>query len=422
MESASSDEDTRRQNWEDIKKEEIRQAQAETLTNEDPDAARRVERQVDRALNREEKESAAAQATMGTPKDTKTPKEETREKEVELYASVRLHFIENFDADSNSMDVNFGDGASRIGASGIWQIARDRSLFGRLEMGFNVLDSFTAKSQPEGSGKMETRLAYAGVESESLSVTIGKSYSAYYAVAGDSDRFTIFGGDASGVYNAGTDGGATGTGRADEALKAELYLDPNGLLTIKPFNVTVQYQSSQPIPHAAGQDYGYSLSTSTWLENDSGVGVGLAVHRSTIDNPESAALKAAGIDGDATAVALALRTYGDKWLASLVLNKQKNIETTNEQLYINATGAELFTQWQVLDKVWLIGGGNWLFPEKDDPDAGDYVLKYGVLGVRYTLDSFRRMIYIEWRDDHGRLANGQQKKSEVTIGIRWDLG
>ncbi|MEH6584314.1 MAG: hypothetical protein V7754_20445 [Halioglobus sp.] len=75
-----------------------------------------------------------------------------------------------------------------------------------------------------------------------------------------------------------------------------------------------------------------------------------------------------------------------------------------------------------MNNWWLVGGGNWLLPDEDDPDAGEYELKYGVVGLRYTFDAFNRMIYAEWRDDHGTQSNGQPRKNEVTLGIRWDFG
>ena len=419
------DDSARRADWETSKQDEIRVSDTETSTNQDPDAARRARRQIESERAREESEAQSETATAkdGQQGPTDEPASQLeRSPRFELYGSLRLHLIDNFDPETRQSSIDLGDGVSRIGVNGGWQIARGWDVFGRLEAGFDILDTFAAGGQYDSDRKIADRLSFIGVESDFLYMKFGKSYSAYYTVAGETDRFSIFGANASGVYNAGTDGGATGTGRADQAVQTELYLDPKGLLTIKPFNINLQYQPSQSIPHVSGEDYDYSVSASAWLENDWEVGVGIAYHRAMVENPQSSRVREAGIDGDARAVALALRSYGDKWLASLVLNRQENIETTNERRYINGRGAEMFLQWQFVDKLWLVSGGNWLFPDDDDPDAGDFLVKYGVIGMRYTFDSFRRMIYFEWRDDHGRLANGKRNKSEFTVGVRWDFG
>ena len=99
-----------------------------------------------------------------------------------------------------------------------------------------------------------------------------------------------------------------------------------------------------------------------------------------------------------------------------------NINTTNELQYVNGRGAELYAQWEFRDRWWFIGGGNWFKPDKDDPEAGQYETAYWILGLRYTLDSFNRMLYAEYRIDNGSLYDGTPRKNEFTVGFRWDFG
>ena len=99
-----------------------------------------------------------------------------------------------------------------------------------------------------------------------------------------------------------------------------------------------------------------------------------------------------------------------------------NIETTDKLKYVNARGMELYAQRQLGDKWWLIAGGNWLKPNKDDPEAGDYEIVYGVIGLRYTFDSFNRMVYADWKIDRGTLFDGADAENEFTVGFRWDFG
>ena len=55
-------------------------------------------------------------------------------------------------------------------------------------------------------------------------------------------------------------------------------------------------------------------------------------------------------------------------------------------------------------------------------DTGEYEVSYYVVGMRYTFDSFKRMLYAEYRFDNGILFNGTKRKDEITIGFRWDFG
>jgi hypothetical protein len=73
-------------------------------------------------------------------------------------------------------------------------------------------------------------------------------------------------------------------------------------------------------------------------------------------------------------------------------------------------------------KTMLVGGGNWLKPYDDDPEAGHFEKAYWVLRLRYTLDSFNRMLYAEYRIDYGTLYDGTPRKNELTLGFRWDFG
>lgn len=366
-------------------------------TNEDPEARRRAER-------------------------ASEPFFETSRFKFDYYGSVRLHAINNFDAVSGESEQSLGDGASRAGVTGEWLLSKNWNLFGRLESGFDILDTFTTKAQNDNGGFLTPRLYYLGIESDSLYLKYGKSWSAYYQVAGAADRFSIFGGNAAGVYNAGTDGGATGTGRADNALQTRLYMDISKWTAFKPFNVNLQFQRGEPIPRVDNETYGSTYSLSAWLETEREFGFGIAWHRAAIDGVGEPAYEEVGISGDAEALAVTLKTYGDRWLASLVLSRLENIETTDQFKYFDGVGAELFAQWEFKNHWWVTGGGNYLNPDNDDPDAGEYIIRYLVLGLRYTFDSFNRMAYAEWRIDNGKLADGSSNGNEFTVGVRWDFG
>ena len=64
------------------------------------------------------------------------------------------------------------------------------------------------------------RLGFVGADLGPLGrVAIGKQYSMHYDIASyTTDRFNVFGGQGTSAYVAGTDGGPTGTGRADRVV------------------------------------------------------------------------------------------------------------------------------------------------------------------------------------------------------------
>ncbi len=64
------------------------------------------------------------------------------------------------------------------------------------------------------------RLGFFGVDSGKFGrLTFGKQNSTHYDIASyTTDRFNVFGGQSTATYVAGTDGGQSGTGRADQTI------------------------------------------------------------------------------------------------------------------------------------------------------------------------------------------------------------
>ncbi|WP_326981447.1 porin [Chryseobacterium sp. MYb264] len=83
---------------------------------------------------------------------------------------------------------------------------------GNLSRGFVTVES-TQDRQVFGN-----RLGYLGIDFGRFGVvTIGKQWSVYRDVTAYTDRFNVFGARASATFIGGTDGGETGTGRADQS-------------------------------------------------------------------------------------------------------------------------------------------------------------------------------------------------------------
>jgi len=341
---------------------------------------------------------------------------------VDLYGSARLRYRKA------GGETDLEDGGSRVGVNATWQYRPQSWLFGRAEAGFNLLNTFEAVFQPgsresDSSGSaLFPRLYYAGLETPDLIASFGKNWSTYYQVTGFTDLFDSTGGSASGTYNAQTDGGYTGTGRADSVLQTRLTVDwfPESL-RVKPFDMNVQLQYGRRIPHVEDARYGLGLGLSGVFKTREDTEVGLAYNFAEVKTKGDPAVVAAGIDGNAHALAVSARRIRDRWYLASTVSRMLNHETTDEQRYVDAWGWEVYGRYRLFGKLWAVGGWNWLKPDAGQPLAGQYRVKYGVLGLRYSIKEFRRLVYLEARFDKSRDADGDQIGDSVAFGVRWDF-
>lgn len=343
--------------------------------------------------------------------------------EFRLYGSARIRYRET---DSGSF---WGDGGSRIGLSGRWQFKPEHWLFGRGEAGINLLDTadliYNRGDRPPGSkfgDELFLRLAYLGVETPDVMLTAGKNWSTYYRVSSFTDRFQGTGASASGTFNAGTDGGYTGTGRAGGVLQTRGLVNAfKPLSVLKQLNLNAQIQHGQPIPTVPDKSYETTTGFSSVLETHQGVAVGLAYNYANIDSADLAELNAVGIDGDATAAIIGARWYGDDWYIGTVVSRLKNHETTDQNIFFDGIGCELYAQYNLHKQWWAVGGWNKLKPDDSETQAGAYNVDYGVIGVRYSFQDFRQMIFANARFESSNTQDGTELGNVYTIGVRWDL-
>ena len=342
--------------------------------------------------------------------------------DINLYGSARFRYRET------DNDSGWSDGGSRAGVSLRYQAIPRYWLTFRYEAGFNLFTRVSDLLDPGASSgegdnsDVFTRLLYVGLETPLLVATLGKNWSTYYKVAAFTDRFEGTGGSASGTYNAGTDGGPSGTGRADNVLQSRFYIDyfPDGW-GIKPFNLNVQLQNNEPIPNS-DYNYGTTAGFSAIIDTQNDFTVGIALNLADVPDDELDELVSSGIDDDAVALLVGSRWLGQRWYTGVTVSRLLNHETTDENIYFDGSGVELYSQYQVNGPWWLIAGLNALVPDKGETQAGEYKVEYGIIGARYSIDGFTKMLYFNARLDNGRLADGTALGNTYTIGIRWDLG
>jgi predicted porin len=348
--------------------------------------------------------------------------EERDEKEsgFQLYGSARLRYR------ASEIDSSWGDGGTRLGLNGEWRFSPRRWLFARGEAGFSLLGAVDQVLNPSGrSGEdgqdIFLRLGYVGYAGPRALTSFGKNWSAWYQVAGFTDRFESTGASASGTYNAGTDGGPTGTGRADRVLQTRMLIDFLPQRWFKPFHLNLQVQHGEPVPQVDGVDYGTAFGASAVLNTKRGYTLGIAYNRADITNEGDPVVRGAGIDGDAEAFIIGTRGFGERWYLATVVSRLENHETTGAGIYFDGWGWEVFGRYRLHGPIWLTGGWNRLEPDGDQDQAGDYRLRYGVLGLWYSFRKFERLIYLEARFDDSRSADGGRPGNSYAFGVRWDL-
>ena len=338
-----------------------------------------------------------------------------RPNKLEPYGSLRLRLFHS------KGDEGLDDNDSRIGLNGQLQFLPKFWLSGRAEVGFNLIESIE-ENQVGSKDNVALRLFYTNIETPSTVVSYGKNWSSYYQVSGLTDRFSSFGADASGTFNAQTDGGPTGTGRADYVLQARISADffPKKW-GIKPFKLNLQGQQGEPIPFSDTANYNYTFGVSAIIETEGNFNLGIAYNHAEVDSVDLPDLNAIGIDGDAQALVLGTRYFGENTYLATTVSYLANHETTDTGIYFDGYGWELFGSYNLYKKWWAIGGWNLLSPKSDQDQAGEYYLRYGIVGLRYSFEGFHKMIYTEIKIDDSLNADGTAPGSVVTLGLRWDL-
>jgi len=123
----------------------------------------------------------------------------------------------------------------RVGIKGDWDISEDDryEMFMITEFGLHLVrrDDYISFSPDPGNGASNfsqtvfIRLGLIGVSTPYGDISIGRQWGVNYTLSGNIDDMYIGGGYGIGVYNAGTDGGISGTGRADQVFKYEFKND-----------------------------------------------------------------------------------------------------------------------------------------------------------------------------------------------------
>jgi predicted porin len=303
------------------------------------------------------------------------------------------------------------DGGSRGGFFYYYQFdgGLELTLQHEAKINWSDISSFVNVSNNSESTR---RLQYISLRKDDSSLLAGKYWSPYYDIAGTTDKFMAYGGDSSGTYNAGGDGGASGTGRSNRSL--QLFFDKLG-----DFSTRLQLQATHHPNDDVNSDYSYGAAGNIIYKGWGNTRVGVSVaygkfHEITTE------MRAIGIEGnDLSYIAGISYKWGDL-LANAVISYTRNHMNDDQGIYFDGVGAELYLRYDFSKSIRFACGGNWLTP-RDSSYMGQYSMKRSIFSLQYTFGgkTFDDLVYAEISIPKGHLANGDAMNPSIAVGMRY---
>jgi len=342
----------------------------------------------------------------------------------EPYGQLRTHLA------AYQSDLQVQDNATRIGIN--FATRGNIKVFAGTEWGVNLVQSETdfnlSAAGPGAFGTVQStttpvflaRLGFVGVDFGPFGrVAIGKLYAPHYDVAGyTTDRFNVFGGQGTFAYVAGTDGGETGTGRADRVVQYR-----NTIAKIVEIGVQGQFRATGNDTTVDGE------SASLQFTILPGVKVGGAYTRTNWSPSKQKQI--VGLGGNSDYIAAGTRIDWKVLQLGAVYAHQHNGDAAfvptpgatdqTTAVVFNAHGAEVYAR-VGLGKFGVIGGFTYQDPKVRNPLLNpQFRTKYFILGAEWFFAENGK-IYTESKiDDNSVSATGQAGYNVFTIGFRYDF-
>ena len=263
------------------------------------------------------------------------------------------------------------------------------------------------------------RIGFAGIDAGPLGrVAVGKMFAVHYDVASyTTDRFNVFGGQGTHAYVAGTDGGETGTGRADRIVQ---YRNT----ALKFVEVAVQGQFRGAGDDTTTDGVGASLQ----IKPLPGLRAG-GTYTRTNWSPAKQQIRGLGGNSDYMAVGARLDwrvlelgfVYSRQHNGDVVFVPTPNASDVQTPVVFDAQGAEVYAR-VGLGKFGLIAGFTSQDPKHRDPLLNpDFRTRYFILGGEWFF-SKNGKVYSESKIDIDSVtATGDPGYSVFTIGFRYDF-
>ena len=342
---------------------------------------------------------------------------------ISLNGNLSIYYLNNGEVEEIS------DGFSRYMFDMSHNLKNDWQALAKLEWGVQVSNT-DDKIIVNHNGLTSTgptsdttwlRQGYVGVSHNKYgSFTLGKQWGTSYDLAGLTDIFEIFGAEASGTYNFGTDGGFSGSGRAEQAMQYR----------IKYQNVSfaLQYLASEDELYTSGENgedfsailnFNNAYGMSIMYQAPYDIGLGLAYNKAKLSlgaNGETSR----SFDDELITASITYRSHNDLGLHVAVVYSDMTNHDINDvgQLMNKAKGIEVFSAYRFDNDISLILGYNSLEDRSsiNIGSDGSFHKEYFILSAKYHWDD-DFYLYIESKVDDSTLAETTTSLAEDATGI-----
>ena len=282
--------------------------------------------------------------------------------------------------------------------------------------GFAILEFRDKKST------FSTRLGFIGISFAEYGVlALGKLNSVYKDVAGTADIFNVMSGQASYVYSpSGSDGGETGTGRAEGAL---IYRN-----TLGNFDIGLQTQMRANGGNNFFDNYGASLR----YHITNNLAIGTAYNRAILDTRFEEIDNLQGLEGDASYFTAGFVYNNKRLFVSGIFVNQENGDFVNTfdldhpdglaSVVYPGKGYEIVASYILLhNKLKLLAGFNYKKPESDNallPKG--FRKRLYLIGAQYQFIKFAS-VYSEYKFEDSIDGLGLKPENVFMVGLRIDF-
>jgi predicted porin len=319
------------------------------------------------------------------------------------------------------------DSGSRFGFEVERKIEHDWTIGAQVEFGLSFATnsnlSLNPSSQaPAGSDDdaVFSRLGNIFFQHDDYGIVrIGKQWSVYYDVVIYGDEINVWGSSGSLAANGGSDGGISGTGRAEQAItwrrsfgdwsvglqgqfkdEAVSFNDPSD--PDNPLN-------GEPVG-TVGNGYGFSLTYNLGKSN-------FGITNVTADTELDGVFGNRDVEDKTTAIAYWYGKPLDPGLYVYVGYAQsENHDTDDAGQYFDAVGTELVIRYRLENGLIPLIGFNRV-EENYSSYTGEYEMHFNFVGVEYNLEGVRGRLYSTIRKNDSTFANGDKNDDlEIAVG------
>ncbi|RHW74991.1 porin [Colwellia sp. RSH04] len=341
----------------------------------------------------------------------------------DLEGNLSIYYLRNKDFE----EVN--DGFSRFYFDFSHKMKDDWQAIAKIEWGIQlsntddkiIVNHNGLTSTGPATDNLWLRQGYVGFNHDNYGqLTLGKQWGVSYDVGGVTDWFEIFGAEASGTYNFGTDGGFSGSGRAEQALQYRY--------NFQNVSFGAQYLASEDELHTTGEN-GEELSAVLNFSNSFGfsviyqapydIGLGLAYNKAKIKLSANGQSTNA-VDDELITVHVTYKTFDNIGLHIAAVYTDMKYHDINDvgKIMSKSSGIELLTSYRFENDISVILGYNSL---KDNSTGaigsdGTFHKQYYIVSAKYHWDE-NFYLYVESKIDDSTLSENTTSLAEDATGI-----